>query len=246
MKTRLAGIAVAAALALPIALAAAGGPTVKSEVTIDDYHAEGNVVIVTGAVESPRAACRKGRTVVVTGRDDATGDTRVFGRDRTGRNGRYEVREPIPFEEDFIHTKLRRKRLRTGAKCAGDRSEEISTAGRAAGVRRVPTEVLTYGAEYADAPPGEDDFERARAFGKVEAGKPTCARFRKLSAYMDLEAGPDVLLGTAYTDSRGYWSVTTPFENVKFGELFAKAPKAKRGKRIVCKADRSPNVQIAF
>jgi hypothetical protein len=113
-------------------------------------------------------------------------------------------------------------------------------------VQRVTTAVLIFNADYADAPPGEDDFDRARVYGKVEAGKAKCAKFRGVTAFATREKGPDVRLGPTRTDGLGYWSVHTPFANVNFGELYAKAPRVKRGKRTVCKADRSPNIQVAF
>jgi hypothetical protein len=122
-------------LTVPLALGAGGGDAdgIPSTALIDDYHSEKDVAIFSGRVGSPRHSCERGRRVVVIGRDKADDSTRVFGRDRTDRTGRFEVREQIPFFEDVAYAKVKRKRLRTGRVCKADRSEEISTAGRVGG-----------------------------------------------------------------------------------------------------------------
>ena len=122
-----------AAFAAPIALAGGGGggaDGIPTRVVIDDYQGNAKQVLVAGHLEARRKACRKGRTVLVIGRDYETSDTRVFGRDQTGRLGRFQVREPIPFSEDFIHALAKRKRLRSGRVCKADASPALSAAGR--------------------------------------------------------------------------------------------------------------------
>ena len=128
----MAGRLIAGAFALlAIAVAPAiGGQRVPSTVEIDNYHAEGDEAIFSGVVSSPKHACEKGRKVIVIGRDEQAGNaTRVIGSDRTGPQGRFDVREQIPFFEDYVWAKLKRARLDNGTKCKGARSKEISTAG---------------------------------------------------------------------------------------------------------------------
>ena len=121
----------AALIVLVIAVAPAfGGQRVRSDVEIDNYHGEGDEVVFSGVVSSPKHACEKRRKVLVIGRDEQAGNAkRIMGRDRTGPQGRFDVREQIPFLEDYVWAKLKRARPDNGTKCKGARSKEISTAG---------------------------------------------------------------------------------------------------------------------
>jgi len=127
-------VAGAALLALPVPAFAGGsaaGP-IPSTIEIDDYRVDGDEVVLGGAVSSPRRSCERGRKVAIVGYD-ALLPPRVIGTDRTGRRGRFEVREPIPLFEDFAYPKVKRKRLRTGRICKVARGEDLNTSGRAAG-----------------------------------------------------------------------------------------------------------------
>ncbi len=117
--------------AIAIAFRAGGAERmIPATVEIDDYHGEDDEAVFPGVVSSTKRACEKQRTVVIIGRN-ALGETRVFGSDKTNRQGRFEVREPIPFEgqELSARAKLKRARLDNGTKCKGARSEEISLGG---------------------------------------------------------------------------------------------------------------------
>jgi hypothetical protein len=121
---------VAAALLALAPLASAGGPSVRSTVAIDYYFSEAESVSFDGHVASPRQACVKGRRVAIVGRDAGDDSRRVLSRGRAQGSGDFSISVPIPFPEDYAYARIRRKRLATGAVCAGDRSPEINTAGR--------------------------------------------------------------------------------------------------------------------
>ncbi|MDQ2675245.1 MAG: hypothetical protein M3Y34_00420 [Actinomycetota bacterium] len=105
------------------AVAAAGGRA-PSEVEITDYYADGAEAVFKGRVTSPASRCEgRGRKVKVVGYNDG-GPRRTFGTDKTNAAGKFSVREPIPFSEQFARAKVA-----ANDACKGDRSEPVLTAG---------------------------------------------------------------------------------------------------------------------
>jgi hypothetical protein len=128
MSLRRVGVLAACCAAVPVALAAAGGVK-DSKVTIDDYHSTSTHAVFEGEVRSPHGPCKRQRRVKVIGNDIDGGGRRVLGRDVTGADGRYKVREAIPFFEDSAWARIKSLQAGNGARCRGDKSREISTAG---------------------------------------------------------------------------------------------------------------------
>lgn len=122
-------IVLAGVLTLVGAGSAFAGGGAGSDVVIDNYFGDNEQVFVIGEVSSSKKACVKARKVTVIGRDEQTGDTRSFGTDRTNKNNRFRVSEPIPFAEDFVYAKIEKVKKNGETTCKGDRSEEISTSG---------------------------------------------------------------------------------------------------------------------
>ena len=117
----------------------------------------------------------------------------------------------------------------------------------AGGVQKVPTAVEIFGAEPADSPPPRVSDPRLSAtfrfYGRVTADAQKCAKLRKLYLF-DRRGGPDAKIGTGYSDTLGYWSINASSTRVEDGVVYAKAPKARRGRNTICEADRSPNLVL--
>ena len=225
---------------VPLALAG-GGDGIPSTAIIDDYRVEGDEVVFGGLVESPRHACEKGRRVVVIGRNEDDDSTRVLGRDRTGRLGRFEVREPIPFSEDFAYAKVKRKRLRTGRVCKADRSEELSTAGRFGG-QTVATKLTIIASRTNPDPETPAQFDMN---GKVKSGKARCERGRTVRLYRK-RPGADQLEGKDRSNQHGNWYIAGEVPGLSAnGTYYVRTGRATRGD-LHCGADRSPDHVIDF
>lgn len=140
------------------------------------------------------------------------------------------------------------RKLKTVALIGGLALAALAAPASAGQVQQVTTQVQLYDAVPADQPPPRAHrrlFAYYRFYGKVLAGKQKCARLRRLDLF-EKRDGPDFKLGTGSSDSNGFWSITASSKDFATGTFYAKAPKAKRGARTVCKADRSPNLIITF
>ena len=123
----------------------------------------------------------------------------------------------------------------------------VAATAAAGDVQKVPTTVEMFGAEPADSPPPRAGDPRLSAtfrfYGRVTADAQKCAKLRKLYLF-DRRTGPDARIGTGYSDTLGYWSINASSTRIEDGVVYAKAPKARRGRNTVCKAARSQNLVL--
>ena len=88
-------------------------------VEITNYFVEAETAVFEGTVTSPAAKCAgKGRKVKVVGYDEVGGAKRTLGKDETNAQGKFTVREPIPFFETSPNAKVTANK-----DCKGDRSK---------------------------------------------------------------------------------------------------------------------------
>jgi hypothetical protein len=132
-----------------------------------------------------------------------------------------------------------------GAAVVGLTFAALALPASAGQVQKVSTQVEIWGADGPDEPPARarGGFQ-ARFYGRVFADKAKCKKFRRVDLFGDMD-GDDIRIGTGFSDNLGYWSITAPVFETDNG-FYATASKEKRGKRTLCKSDRSPTILIAF
>ena len=86
---------------------------------------------------------------------------------------------------------------------------------------------------------GEDLVE-----GFVTSPSRKCWLGRRVDIFQNTEGGPPEKLGTAFADSNEHVTLRGQIDIAPPGELFAKAPKLELRRGKVCKADRSPILDV--
>ena len=109
---------------------------------------------------------------------------------------------------------------------------------------RASTQVTVYGAGAPDSrsKPRPRLTSGFRVYGKTSSSRPKCAKLRRIDLY-ESRPGRDPKLGSGYTDTLRYWSIHVLSSRIETGEVYAKAPRTRRG-GVVCSAGRSANFSV--
>ena len=111
------------ALAVQPALARAPEP---SEVTIDNYHSENEVLYFPGHVESSKK-CEKDRKVTIYAFGGSDPDGKI-GSDETNSKGKFKVTKPLPVNGEQAYAAV--KKSSPGAvNCGSDESPPVNLSG---------------------------------------------------------------------------------------------------------------------
>lgn len=241
----LALLAPAGAQATPFSQAPRSGPTVidtavKITSVTKKRTRHGRNRVVAGRVSSRKQACVEGAKVEVYVQEQ-TSQPKKIGTDKANSDGDFRVSEKISNARgDRTYAYLVPRTLGNATRCEGARSNSVplSRAQRPrARVQKAGTTVEIWDTAASDEPPPRAIFPETRVYGAVLSSKGKCTELRKLSLYVQ-KPGKDPKLESGYSDTEGYFSINVATDKIT-GPLYVRAPKAKRGKRLLCKPDKS-------
>ena len=193
--------------------------------------------------------CRKGRRISVF--KVRPGKDLKVGSGKSNRRGKWYVPGEVPGTNNSNGTYYAKTpRVKKGdTVCAGDKSANHvadQQKPRARGqTQRVTTTVELWGAGPTDPTPvraHRRSVTHYRFYGRIFSAQAKCTKLRRLTLYNALP-GEDRKLETGASDTLGYFSINVDTLDLDSGTVYAKAPKAKRG-RTVCKGDRSENITL--